>query len=326
MRIAVTGANGHVGVNLCKSLLNKGHNVVALTHNNTSFLNDLKVEQQKGDVLNGESLRVLLKDVDVVFHLAAKISITGDDDGSVRMVNTEGTRNMVEAAIFNNVKKFIHFSSIHAFIQHPQDAVLDETRPLVTNVGFAYDKSKAEGERIVREASKNGLDAVILNPTAILGPDDPEPSLTGKAVLQLYYRKVPSLVPGGYNWVDVRDVIDGAISAMEKGRKGEKYLLSGNYCSLPDLSKLISKIGQVKTPGIVVPFWLAHAGLPFVTAYSKISGTEPLYTSESLKIIKEGSKYISNEKARQELGFSPRGLETTLTDFISYFRQNGSIK
>jgi dihydroflavonol-4-reductase len=238
----------------------------------------------------------------------------------------EGTRNMVNAAVENKVKKFIHFSSIHAFQQHPHDSELDEHRPLVTTTGFAYDRSKAEGERIVRDASKNGLDAVILNPTAILGPDDPEPSLTGKAILQLYYRKVPSLVPGGYDWVDVRDVVQGAISAMERGRKGEKYLLSGAYCSLPDLSKLISTIGKVKTPGIVVPFWLAHAGLPFVTGYSKISGTEPLYTRESLVIIKEGSKRITNEKARKELGFAPRPLATTITDFISYFKQNNLIK
>jgi len=326
MKIAVTGANGHVGVNLCKALVNQGHQVIALTHNNTTFLHGINVEQQKGDVLDPESLRILLTGVDTVFHLAAKISITGDQDGSVWKVNMEGTRNMVNAAVENKVKKFIHFSSIHAFQQHPHDSELDEHRPLVTTTGFAYDRSKAEGERIVREASKNGLDAVILNPTAILGPDDPEPSLTGKAILQLYYRKVPSLVPGGYDWVDVRDVVQGAISAMERGRKGEKYLLSGAYCSLPDLSKLISTIGKVKTPGIVVPFWLAHAGLPFVTGYSKISGTEPLYTRESLVIIKEGSKRITNEKARKELGFAPRPLATTLTDFISYFKQIKQIK
>jgi dihydroflavonol-4-reductase len=326
MKIAVTGANGHVGVNLCKALINQGHEVTALTHTHISFLKDIKVRQQKGDVLDPESLGILLKDADAVFHLAARISIKGDEDGSVWQVNAEGTRNMVEAAVQNKVKKFIHFSSIHAFEQNPQDLKLDENRPLVTTSGFAYDRSKAEGERIVKEASRNGLDAVIVSPTAILGPDDPEPSLTGKAVLQLYYRKVPSLVPGGYNWVDVRDVIQGAISAMERGRKGEKYLLSGTYCSLPDLSKLISTIGNVKTPGIVVPFWLAHAGLPFVTAYSKISGTEPLYTRESLVIIKEGSKHITNEKARKELGFDTRPLETTLEDFIAYFRQTGFIK
>ena len=155
-------------------------------------------------------------------------------------------------------------------------------RPLVNNDGFAYDRSKAEGERIVREASKNGLDAVILNPTAILGPDDPQPSLTGKAVLQLYYRKVPSLVPGGYNWVDVRDVVQGAIAALERGRKGEKYLLSGTYCSLPDLSKLISTIGECKDPWDCYSFLACTCGLPFITAYSRISGTEPLYTRESL--------------------------------------------
>jgi dihydroflavonol-4-reductase len=325
MKVAVTGANGHVGVNLCNELLSRGYQVRALTHHHNEFLSGIPVEQVKGDLLDPESLRTFMDGAEIVFHLAARISITGDRDGSVWKINAEGTRNMVEAARHARIRKFIHFSSIHAFSQHPSDQVLDEGRPLVENSGFAYDRSKATGERIVKEASANGLDAVIISPTAIIGPLDPQPSLTGKAVLALIRHQIPALVHGGYNWVDVRDVVDGAIAASERGRTGEKYLLSGTWCSLPELSAMIATITGAKTPHTVMPFWLARVGLPFITAYSKITGSEPLYTGESLTIIMEGSRMISNEKAKKELDYRPRKLEATIGDLIRWFDEKGMI-
>lgn len=325
MKVAVTGANGHVGVNLCRTLLARGHQVKTLTHKNTDFLKGLQVEQIRGDVLNPDSLTTLTEGADVIFHLAARISITGDDDGLVRKINADGTRNVVEAAKVAGVKKFIHFSSIHAFRQGPSDSVLDETRPLVTNTGYAYDQSKAIGERVVKEASQNGLDAVIISPTAILGPQDPAPSLVGEAVIELYRRKIPAIVPGGYNWVDVRDVVEGALSASERGMRGEKYLLSGTYCPLPEFAAMISRIGDVKATKLVMPFWVARVGLPFITAYSRLTGSKPLYTSESINILQEGNTMISNEKARRQLNYNPRSLEATLTDLIAWFRESGHL-
>lgn len=326
MRIAITGANGHVGVNLTKALLAQGHQVRALVHKNARFLQDMPAEKHSGDLLNPDTLRTFLQDIDVVFHLAARISITGDRSGEVWNVNADGTKNLLDAAVKHDIKKFIHFSSIHAFSQSPHDVLLDESRPLVGDGAFAYDRSKAEGERRVMRAAENGLHALVLSPTAILGPADPEPSLTGKAVIALYNKKIPTLVPGGYNWVDVRDVVDGAIKAMEHGRKGEKYLLSGTWCDLPAFSKLIGTISGVKTPQTVVPFWLARVGLPFITLYSRMTATEPLYTSESLVIIREGSKIISSEKAKKELGYQARPLEVTMRDFLQWYRDNGYIK
>ena len=211
MIIAITGANGHVGVNLCKALVELGHEVLALVHKNTKGLEKLDVKIFKGDLLEKVSLIPFLDGAEIVFHLAAKISITGGSHGSVRAVNTEGTRFMVELSKELGIKRFIHFSSIHAFRQEPHDQILDETRPLVEDEALAYDRSKADGERIVMNAAKNGLDAFVLSPTAIVGPMDYEPSLTGKAFLQLYHHQIPALVPGGYNWVDVRDIVQAAI-------------------------------------------------------------------------------------------------------------------
>ncbi|MCK9422047.1 MAG: NAD-dependent epimerase/dehydratase family protein [Bacteroidales bacterium] len=325
MRIAVTGANGHVGINLCKSLLGFGHQVNALFHRNSRGIKEIPVNLFKGDILDYQSIKLLLENVDVVFHLAARISITGDPDGMVTRINTEGTHNILNLALECGVKRFIHFSSIHAFQQQPKDKSLDESRPLVSQGGFAYDRSKATGERAVIEAVKNGLDAVILSPTAIIGPVDPQPSLTGKAIIDLYNHKIPSLVPGGYDWVDVRDVVSAAITAMDKGRTGEKYLLSGQWHSLKEFSTLIQEYSGRKIVGTILPLWLARFGLPFISIYSKMSRTEPLYTNESLTIITEGSRMISNAKACKELDFNPRPLSDTIRDMIDWLKESGNI-
>ena len=326
MKIAVTGANGHVGVNLCKALVEQGHEVKALTHHHDQGLKFIPVTIIKGDLLDKGSLVPLLTNVDVVFHLAAKISITGDRDGMVALINTQGTKNMLAAAIECKVKRFIHFSSIHAFQQKPQHEQLDETRPIVLNEGFAYDRSKAAGERAVMEAAKNGLDALVLSPTAIIGPADPEPSLAGNAVIDIYNHHIPSLVPGGYDWVDVRDVVTAAISAIDKGKTGEKYLLSGHWYSLQEFSQLIQLHTGRKTVNTVLPMWVARFGLPFISIYSKFSGTKPLYTSESLTIISEGNHIINNSKAKRELNFNPRPLTETIKDFLTWLKENGYIQ
>ncbi len=325
MKIAVTGANGHVGYNLCKSLLDKGFQVKALTHKHTNSIGKLNLSLVKGDVLDKTSLLELLDEVDVVFHLAAQISITGDPSGSVYRNNADGTKNMLSAARDRKIKRFIHFSSIHAFCQDPQEKSLDETRPLVGSEAFAYDRSKAEGEKAVMEAARNGMEAVVLSPTAIIGPADPEPGLTGKAVLQLLNHKIPALVPGGYNWIDVRDVVSTAISAIENARPGQKYLVAGKWHSLKELSAIVCRHSGVKTVQTVLPFWSAKIGLPFITMYSKLTGSEPLYTTESLEIVAKGSRFIDNSKSRKELGLEPRPLDETIHDLIEWFKTNNYL-
>jgi dihydroflavonol-4-reductase len=325
MNIAVTGANGHVGINLCRTLLEQGHRVKALAHTHDANLKCINVEIIRGDLLQKETLHPFVQNTDVVFHLAAKISIKGDPDLSVRNINVEGTRNILEAAMEHDIQRFIHFSSIHAIQHEPLNQVLDETRGLVREEAFSYDRSKADGERLVMAAARDGFNAIVLCPTAIMGPEDPEPSLSGKAMLELYNRQIPALVPGGYNWVDVRDIVQAGIAAITKGRKGEKYLLSGKWYSLKEMSELIRKITGANTTSLVIPFWIAHAGLPFIALYSWIMGVEPVYTSESLHIIKTGSKHISCEKAKNELDFNPRSLEATLTDLFDWFKENKMI-
>lgn len=326
MIIAVTGANGHVGVNLCKRLLELGHDVRAFTHRHSSALKDIHPVLIQGDLLEPETIRPLVKGAEVVFHLAARISIAGDPDGDVYRLNAEGTRNILQAAREAGVRKFIHFSSIHAIRQKPLNELLDEERELVREDGFAYDRSKADGERTVLKAAREeGFDAVVLSPTAIIGPMDPEPGLLGQAFLQLYHGKIPALVPGGYDMIDVRDLVEAAISAIDRGRKGEKYMISGKWHSIGEIARIIERHTGRRLVKTEMPFWIATIGLPFILAYSKISGSVPLYTRESLIIIRTASRKISSAKAQRELGFRPRPVEATVTDLFDWFKGAGYL-
>jgi len=203
---------------------------------------------------------------------------------------------------------------------------LDESRPLVDQDGFAYDRSKAAAERLVMEAARSGQDALVLSPTAIIGPDDAEPSLIGRAVADLYNHRIPALVPGGYDWVDVRDVVAAALTAIERGRTGEKYLLSGHWHSLKEFSALISRHAVRPTVQTVLPMWVARIGLPFISLYSRLSGSRPLYTRESLVIIAEGNRQISHVKAANELNHNPRPLSDSIRDMIAWFKEHNYIK
>jgi dihydroflavonol-4-reductase len=204
--------------------------------------------------------------------------------------------------------------------------VLDEERGLATDDPFLYNRSKAISEQLVLEAYREGMDALVINPTSVIGPNDFRPSLVGQAIRMIYHNKLPALIPGGYDWVDVRDVVKGTVSALEKGRKGERYLLSGHYRELKDLAKAVNHFkGQENIP-VTLPSWLALLGVPFLQAHASLRNTEPLYTSESLHFLKKAHKHISCEKAGRELGYHTRPFEVTISDTIGWFRDHQAYK
>lgn len=325
MKVAVTGASGHVGACLCRELIEKGIEVRALLHNDSKGIDGLPLEMVNGDLMNKESLDKLCRDVDVVFHLAAKIAIDKSDPDSVSEINIKGTKNILECSIKSGVKKFIHFSSAHALTDIPLNEEVNEDSPLNEDSSMAYEKTKADGERLVLKAAKEGLNAVILNPTAIIGPYDYKLSLLGQAVIKIALNKLPMLVPGGYDWVDVRDVADAAIQAIDNGRKGERYILSGHWHSLKELSTMIGQVNGYKTTTLICPTAIAKIGLPFIHLYSKIKNEEPLYTADSLNILKNSNRNISHQKASAELGYNPRKLETTLKDTLNWFSEHNML-
>jgi len=324
MRVAVTGASGHVGTNLCRMLIEKGYQVRALIHNDASGLSGLPLELIKGDVLKSNDLIALCKGCETVFNLAACISLRIKDEKCSR-INTESCLNLIKAARDEGVKRIIHFSSIHAFIQEPLDQQLNESRQLAIDSSEAYEHSKAVGQKIMTEASHNGPEIIILNPTSIIGPNDFKPSLVGNALIRFYKGKNPCLIPGGYNWVDVRDVCEAAINAVEARRPGECYLLGGCWKDLRTIATEIEKLGGHRAPRIILPFWLASVGAVFLNLHSTITRTVPLYTHVSLMTLKNSHRNISSEKATSELGFKPRPFIETLTETITWYRDNGKI-
>ncbi len=325
MKISVTGAGGHVGSSLVRELIQLGHEVNVLYYQDNRAFANLKVNAVRGNLFDTASLTELIRGSEVVIHLAAQISITGDRDGSVFKINTEGTRNVCQCCVNEKVRRLIHFSSIHAYNAKPFEGVLDETRQMVDSSALRYDYSKAVGQKIVMDFVKQGLDAVILNPSSVVGPGDYKPSLMGQVFLKLYNRDLPALVKGGYDFVDVRDVAHAAVLAIDKGKTGESYLIAGTWKTIEELAQMVEKETGKKSPKITSPFWLAHIGVPFLGLWAKLLNKHPLYTHESLEVLKNAHRNVSHEKAANHLGFNPRPLEDTIHDIYTWYREQSII-
>jgi len=324
MLAVVTGASGHLGANLVRALINRKWQVRALVRNDTRALEGLDIEFASGDVLDEKSLREAFTGADVVFHLAGRISIVSWDRKQVEEVNITGVKNVVESCKSTGVKRLIHTSSFHAHQQEPLDKPLDESRPLHDGRYPPYDHSKAEGEKIVRTAIEQGLDAVIINPGGMLGPNDFKPSHFGSTLLSIARGKLPALVDAGLSWVDNRDVAEGMITACEHAEPGAKYILSGHWVTLKYVAEQVAKITGVNPPRMVLPMWLAKAGAPLSMLLDQVRGQRPLLTPISLREL-ESNPFLSHEKASRELGYQPRPFEQALADTIGWFASNGFL-
>ena len=324
VQVAVTGASGHIGSNLCRRLVEAGYAVRAQYLSSGRPLEDIPVEMVRGDVRDREFARDFVRGSELVFHLAARISIAGDPTGDVWQTNVDGTRCVAEACLAARVRRLIHFSSIHAFEQRPREKPLDEQRGPVGPSAFVYDRSKVGGEDVIRDAVSRGLDAVILNPTAVIGPEDHRPSHMGKVLMALADGRMPVIVDGGFDWVDVRDVVDAAIAAVDRGRTGERYLLSGEWASLMAVAHHVDAAVNRRRVRLVLPVWVARPFVPVVGLVARLAGSPPVFTNESLAIVAEGNRAIRHDLATRELGFRPRPLKQTVEDTIRYFMNDTS--
>lgn len=313
--ILITGAAGHIGNVLVRELLDDGKKVRALIlpGEDTSALQELEIEYCEGNVLDPESLDKAMQGIDIVFHLAGLISILPGEDVMMRRVNVEGTRNVLAAAKKAHVKKFVYTSSIHA-LSRDWKGKIDESVPFdPQNQAGEYDRTKAEASLAVLEAAKDGLDAVIVCPTGVIGPFDYRGSEMGD-LLRTWLRKRPHfMIEGAYDFVDVRDVARGQILACEHGRKGEVYILSGWRVRIMQLKQMVQDaIGQHSLT-IKLPTWLAKFGSYFTPIYCKLTKRTPKFTGYSIETVQSNSD-ISNQKAKSELGYSPRAMLTTIID------------
>lgn len=323
--ILVTGASGLVGGNLVRALLEQGRPVRALVHRDCRALAGLDVETVSADLTDPSSLGGAFRGVKVVYHLASSISINLENWDELERVNVRGTRNVIDACLQNGVRRLVWFGSIHSYDHAPLDSQMDEDRPLLTGDHIPpYERSKALAELETRRSLDRGLDAVILIPTAIVGPFDFRPSYFGQAVQLLASGRIPALVRGGYDWVDVRDVVEGAMRAEGLAPRGGRYILSGHWHSLRDVARFTAQISGKPAPRFTVPIWLAQLAQPLMAKLAQINGAQPLYTRPMLHALKS-NRHISHARATRDLGYAPRPFQETLAGTLDWFSQQKGI-
>jgi dihydroflavonol-4-reductase len=168
------------------------------------------------------------------------------------------------------------------------------------------------------------LDAVILNPTGVIGPLDYKPSMFGQALLLIARGIFPVLMEGGFNWVDARDVAECAIKAAELASSGSQYLVGGEWRSVRDIAETTAKVNRGQPPKWYAPIWLASVGVPLSVGYSRITGKRNIFTKLTIDALKSNPQ-VSDRRARAELGYSPRPFEETISDTVTWFSQNGML-
>jgi dihydroflavonol-4-reductase len=324
-KAVVTGASGHIGGNLVRSLIAQGREVRCLVRRDTRAIDGLAVETAPLDLFDREALAAAFENAETVFHLAGVISTVGGMEGEVERTNVEGVQNVAEACLEAGVGRLVHFSSIHAYRQKPLDGPLTEDRALADGPGhYAYDRSKAQGQRAVLEGVERGLNAVVVNPTAVIGRHDYKPSRMGLFFLKLHRGRLLALVAGGFDFVDVEDVVEGALLAEKKGTAGESYILSGRYTTIRRLADSWAEISGCRSPRFTTPMWLARLAAPFAESWARATGTEPLLTGESLGVLR-GNPVHSHERAKRDLGYEPRPLQETLRNLYNWLIETGRI-
>jgi dihydroflavonol-4-reductase len=317
----VTGATGHIGNVLVRLFNERGEKVRAMimAGEDPAPLNGLDVEIIEADVLDYSSLLKAFDSIDVVYHLAGIISILPGKDNLVHAVNVSGTRNVIQAARMCGVRRLVYTSSIHALQRVPEGILIDETVPYdVEHAISSYDSSKASASLSVLNAVQDGMDAVIVCPTGVIGPYDFRLSEMGQLILDCVEQKPMLYVDGAYDFVDVRDVAQGLILAGDKGRCGESYILSGERIEVLDIIKIVQEVLGTKLFSLKIPFSLARFSAKFTPLYYSLTHTKPRFTSYSLATITANSN-ISHSKAYLELGFNPRPLRESLADTVKWF-------
>ena len=324
----ITGSSGHVGSNLIRELTKQNYKIRCIDFDGDHRAYEgFDVEIIKGDITERDSLVPIFKDVEIVFHTAALINLDRRYRDQIRLVNVSGTENVCQASLNAGVKKLIHFSSVDAFYRFPIDEPLLEDRKLIDDPNAVpYDLSKADGQKIVIDYCQQGLDASIIHPTSIVGPNDFKPGLPMQEMVNLANGKRKVLPNWGYNFVDVRDLCITAISAVSKGKTGQNYIVGGEYHMYSYIAELMEEqLGRTVLLG-TIPNFVSYLGLPYEYIKSLITKKPRVLTVDTLHTGKTGNKVVPSTLARSELGHNPRPLEETIHDMVSFFQKRGLIK
>jgi dihydroflavonol-4-reductase len=260
--------------------------------------------------------------VDSVYHLAGIISIMPGRNPFVWQVNVEGTRNVLDAARRAQVRRLVYTSSIHAIARAPHGVEMDESLGFDANNPYGeYDRSKATASLEVQKASAEGLNAVIVCPTGVIGPYDFRGSEMGEVIRGAAEAHPMFYVEGAYDFVDVRDVADGMIAAEKHGRQGESYILSGQKLSVRYMLATVREVTGKAFSSVKIPFSLAEFAARYTPWYYRRTQNKPRFTPYSLEVLQSNSN-ISHKKAASELGYKPRPIYESIADSVRWFLEN----
>ena len=320
MKVCVTGGTGFVGGHVVRELVERGDEVRVTFRDESRLerLAALQPEPIRADVLDRGTMRRALKGCDLLFHCAGVVGSRPAD--RVWQVNAMGPRVAVDAAAAEGVPRVVVTSSVAGIGPAPPGEIGTEDDDYRAGaLRSAYVDSKHEGEvEALAAAARHGIEVVIVNPSYVLGVpvDRSQPGETSTRTIGGYLRgRLPAVVDGQTNIVDVRDVAAGHLRAAEKGRPGERYILGGHDIGWVELIERVGEMSGVRHPLAVIP-----PGVAAAARRGESLGVRMPVSSEGLVLMAQNWRY-SSRKARGELGYRPRKLDTTLRDTIDWYRE-----
>jgi dihydroflavonol-4-reductase len=331
MKILVTGASGFIGSALCRALVNAGHHVRAFHRASSSLkrLGDLPVEHAIGDLTQPNTLSAAVEGIDVIFHTAALMG-TERDPGRLYSVTVEGTRSLLKAAHQAGIKRFIHTSSVAA-LGVPEEPPYRQSPPRLMDENhtwnfspqrWRYGYAKYLAELEVQRAVAQGLDAVIVNPTIVIGAGDIYRA-TSSYIVQVALQKLPILTRGGLNTVHLDDVVEGHLAALAYGKRGERYILGGFNMTIAHFIQKIAEVIGVQPPAVIVPPGLIRA---FARPAAWLQAFLTLPVDPSALNLAGYYFYVSTQKAHQELHLAqPRPIEDAILQAYHWFQETGAL-
>lgn len=329
MKILVTGSDGVLGSNLVRELLSRNYSVSVLLEpgKDPITLKGLPIQQLEGNILDPEILDKAIEGKDVVYHCAASTSMYPPRNEIVNKVNIEGTRNIIAACLKNKVQRLIYVGTANSFsygstIDKPG---VEDTPYISIKYGVDYMDSKYKAQQLILEAvKKDGLPAIVVNPTFMIGPYDSRPS-SGAMILAIYNKKVPGYTNGGKNYVAVKDVATAMANAITMGRIGECYILGNVNLTFKEAFELIATTIGVKGPKMGLPNMIVKLYGSATSFFAKLFGFQPAVTKE-LAVISCDRHYYSPEKARKELLLPQTPLNIAIDECFQWFKENGYLE
>ncbi|MBG9378315.1 SDR family oxidoreductase [Panacibacter sp. DH6] len=327
MKIFITGATGYIGNNLAKRLANEGHTIHALNRSekNAALLSHENIRVFQGDITDPASIKAAITGCDQVYHLAAYARVWAKDPAVYYKLNVTGTVNVLNAAKDAGIRHIV-FTSTAGVLGPSDNAPVKETDARIGAVLNEYEETKTECEEICKKyCNEYGLHIVIVNPPRIYGPGVETESNALTRLADLYRRGKWRILPGDGSktgsYVHVDDVVNGHILAMQKGRAGERYILSGENASYQQFFNTLGKVTGRRRLLVPLPISVMLVVGYTMLGFTKLTGKPPLITPKWIR------KYLYNwalncEKAEKELGYTYRSLEQGLTETIHWLKAN----